>query len=107
MEPVGGDCPRFAFEHKLLESLVRVEHAVTTLESKFNNLEERMDRLESGRKYNYIFANNKTVMLYFSGLSQYFPTPVLVYIGDIAYTFLHETERAIFHTFSSAFTALN
>ncbi|XP_060555263.1 uncharacterized protein LOC132716105 [Ruditapes philippinarum] len=48
MEPVDRECPRFAFEHKLLESLVRVEHAVTTLGSKFNNLEERMDRLESG-----------------------------------------------------------
>ncbi|XP_060564403.1 complement C1q tumor necrosis factor-related protein 3-like [Ruditapes philippinarum] len=52
MEPDGGGCPRFAFEHKLLESLVRVEHAVTTLGNKINNLEERINTLESTDKSN-------------------------------------------------------
>jgi hypothetical protein len=53
MEPDGGGCPRFAFEHKLLESLVRVEHAVTTLGNRINNPEERVNTLESTGNFKF------------------------------------------------------
>ncbi|XP_060567988.1 complement C1q tumor necrosis factor-related protein 3-like [Ruditapes philippinarum] len=50
MESGESKCPRFAFEQKLLESLVRLEHSVKTIGSKITSLEERMLNLENGGK---------------------------------------------------------